>query len=112
MSQHRSQKSERSQRVVFEILLGNLDRLARLDEGGEVHDGIEAAVGEQQLKGNFVSGVSLYEFRSGGNGLAPSHNKVVEHRDGVSGTEKMICHDTADVTRSTGYENSHESPRD
>ena len=62
------------------------------------------------IERGFVSGVGVDEFGAGGNGFAPSHDEVVEDGDGVSGAQKMVGDDTADVAGSAGDENSHESP--
>ena len=60
--EHHAQQSECAQRVVIEILLGNLDRLARLNQRSEMHHGIEAMSGEERIERGFVPGVSLDKF--------------------------------------------------
>ncbi len=110
MLEHHPQQRERAQRVVIEILLRNFDRLAGLDQRGEVHDGVESASGEEGVERRLVAGVGLNEFSLRGHGLAPSHDEVVEDGDSVSAAQQMVCNDAADVARSASDEDAHVAP--
>ncbi len=88
---------------------GNFDRLAGLDEGGEVHDSIEAALREEGFHGWLIANVGLLELGLAGDGLAPSHAEVVDHGDVVPAIDQSLRYHTADVAGPAGHQNPHAS---
>ena len=76
----------------------------------KVHHRIELVRGEKRFECRFVADIGTNKFGASGNSFPPSHDEIVQNGNSMSGAQKMVGDDTADVTGSTGNENSHGSP--
>ena len=102
---HGVEQAEGATGVVAEIELGRLHGFAGLDQGGKMHDAIEAAFGEGGLKERTIEQVALNEAGAGGDCGLPAMAKVIVDANLVASREKETGNGTADVAGTAGDEN-------
>ena len=107
---HGFQQRQRAGAVVAKEELRLLHGFAGLDQGGEVHDGVDAMAGKDRIQSGAIGGVSHYQFGAGRHGGAVPAREVVVDNDRVPGREQLRAHHSANVARSTSHQDFHVQP--